>query len=39
VVRETLRQYFTDRPTGVFNLHVGDIIRESDHQFRIQRYT
>ena len=39
VVRETLRQYFAECPTGVFNLHVGDIIRESDHQFRIHRYS
>lgn len=38
VVQETLSQYFADRKKGVFNLHVGDIIRESDHQFRIHHY-
>ena len=38
VVHETLRQYFAERRTGVFNPHVGDIIRESDHRFRIHRY-
>lgn len=39
VVQETLRQYFAERPTGGFNLHVGDIIRESDHRYRIHRYS
>lgn len=38
VVQETLRQYFADRRTGVFTLHVGDIIRESDQRFQIHRY-
>jgi ADP-ribose pyrophosphatase YjhB (NUDIX family) len=38
VVRETLRQYFAERRTGVFNLHVGDIIRESDDRFRVHHY-
>ncbi|MFZ1642057.1 MAG: NUDIX hydrolase [Candidatus Contendobacter sp.] len=38
VVRETLRQYFAERSTGAFGLHVGDIVRESDHRFRIHRY-
>ena len=38
VVHETLRQYFTERRTGAFQLHVGDIIREADH-FRIHRYS
>ena len=38
VVHETLRQYFTERQTGAFQLHVGDIIREADH-FRIHRYS
>lgn len=39
VVQEMLRQYFAERPTGAFKLHVGDIIRESDHRFRIHRYS
>ena len=39
VVRETLREYFTERRTGVFGLHVGDIIRESDDRFRVHRYS
>ena len=38
VVHETLRQYFTERRTGSFGLHVGDIVREPDQQFRIHRY-
>jgi ADP-ribose pyrophosphatase YjhB (NUDIX family) len=38
VVHETLRQYLAERRTGVFNPHLGDIIRESDHRFRIHRY-
>lgn len=38
VVRETLSQYLADRKNGSFGVHVGDIIRESDHQFRIFRY-
>ena len=38
VVHETLRQYFAERQAGLFSLHVGDIIREPDHQFRIHRY-
>lgn len=38
VVHETLRQYFTDRRIGVFTLHVGDIVRESDQRFQIHRY-
>ncbi len=38
VVHETLRQYFAERATGQFRLHVGDIIREADHQFRIHYY-
>ena len=37
VVQETLRQYFAERRSGTFHLHVGDIIREADH-FRIHRY-
>jgi ADP-ribose pyrophosphatase YjhB (NUDIX family) len=39
VVRETLDQYFTERSTGAYRLHVGDIVRESDHRFRIHRYS
>jgi len=39
VVQDTLRQYFAERQTGVFTLHVGDIIREPDNQFRIHRYS
>jgi ADP-ribose pyrophosphatase YjhB (NUDIX family) len=39
VVRETLHQYFAERSTGMFNLHVGDIIRESEHRFRVHRYS
>jgi len=38
VVHETLRQYFAERRTGAFHLHVGDIVREADH-FRIHRYS
>ncbi len=38
VVRETLCQYFAERRNNGFNLHVGDIIREPDDQFRIHRY-
>ncbi len=38
VVHETLRQYFAERQAGLFSLHVGDIIREPDQQFRIHRY-
>lgn len=43
VVHETLRQYFADRRTGTFTLHVGDISRESNQGlsnqgFRIHRY-
>ena len=38
VVHETLRQYFTERRTGVFHPHVGDIIREADNRFRVHRY-
>lgn len=38
VVHETLRQYFAERPTGRFQVHVGDIIREADNQYRIHRY-
>ena len=38
VVHETLRQYFTERRTGVFHSHVGDIIREADNRFRVHRY-
>ena len=38
VVHETLRQYFAERRTGAFGLHVGDIVREPDQQFRIHRY-
>lgn len=38
VVHETLQQYFSERRTGVFRLHIGDIIREPDSRFRIHRY-
>lgn len=38
VVREILNRYFADRRNGAFNLHVGDIIRESDHHFRVHSY-
>lgn len=38
VVHETLRQYFAERRSGAFRLHVGDIVRESDHRFRVHRY-
>ena len=38
VVHETLRQYFDERRTGAFGLHLGDIIREPDNRFRIHRY-
>ena len=38
VVHETLRQYFAERRTGHFQVHVGDIIREADNQYRIHRY-
>jgi len=38
VVHETLRQYFAERRAGAFGVHVGDIIREPDQQFRIHRY-
>ena len=31
-------QYFTERRTGVFHSHVGDIIREADNRFRVHRY-
>ena len=39
VVHETLRQYFAERRAGAFTLHVGDIIREPENQFRIHRYS
>jgi hypothetical protein len=26
VIEETLRQYFKDRPTGLFPFHVGNIL-------------
>jgi ADP-ribose pyrophosphatase YjhB (NUDIX family) len=39
VVQETLRQYFAERQAGAFTLHVGDIIREPENQFRIHRYS
>ena len=39
VVHETLRQYFAERRAGAFGVHVGDIIREPDHQFHIHRYS
>ncbi|MBE2293626.1 MAG: NUDIX hydrolase [Phycisphaerales bacterium] len=38
VVHETLRQYFAERQSGTFRLHVGDIVRENDNHFRIHRY-
>ncbi|MBK8182091.1 MAG: NUDIX hydrolase [Candidatus Competibacteraceae bacterium] len=38
VVHETLRQYFVERRSGVFHTHLGDIIRDGNHQFRIERY-
>ncbi|MCP5159333.1 MAG: NUDIX hydrolase [Gammaproteobacteria bacterium] len=38
VVHEILHQYFAERRSGVFQLHVGDIIREAD-TFRIHRYS
>ena len=38
VVRETLQQYFADRQTGAFTLHVGDIFPEAEH-FRVHRYS
>ena len=38
VVRETLHQYFAESRSGVFSLHIGDILREPDHQFRVHRY-
>ncbi|MFZ4791267.1 MAG: NUDIX hydrolase [Candidatus Competibacteraceae bacterium] len=39
VVHETLRQYFAERQAGTFTLQVGDIIRESENQFRLHRYS
>ena len=30
VIEETLRQYFKDRPTGLFPFHIGNIKRKSD---------
>jgi ADP-ribose pyrophosphatase YjhB (NUDIX family) len=38
VVRETLRHYFTESRNGAFSLHLGDIIREPDHQFQVHHY-
>ena len=38
VVHETLSQYLAERRAGVFQLHLGDIIREPDNRFRIHRY-
>ena len=38
VVHETLRQYFAERRSGAFTLHVGDIMRGTDHDFTIHRY-
>lgn len=38
VVRETVCQYLSESQSGVFSLHIGDIIRDPDHQFRIHRY-
>ncbi|MFZ1326824.1 MAG: NUDIX hydrolase [Candidatus Contendobacter sp.] len=38
VVRETLHQYFADRATGRFTVHVGDIVRATGKQFQIHRY-
>ncbi len=39
VVEETLRQYFAERRQGAFSVHVGDIIRTTDNQTHIHRYT
>jgi len=30
VIEETLRQYFRDRPTGLFPFHIGDIRRKKE---------
>ena len=38
VVYETLRQYFAERQSGTFRLHIGDIVRENDNHYRIHRY-
>ncbi|MGB2971144.1 MAG: NUDIX hydrolase, partial [Candidatus Competibacter sp.] len=38
VVHEALRQYFSERRTGQFHHHLGDIIREADQRFRLHRY-
>lgn len=38
VVRETLELYFDDRRQGVFEVHVGDIIRHPDQRLEIRRY-
>lgn len=38
VVHETLRQYFAERQSGTFRLHIGDIVRENDNHYRIHRY-
>ena len=30
VIEETLRQYFKDRPTGLFPFHIGNILRKTE---------
>ncbi len=38
VVDESLRLYFSDRSTGQFSMHMGDIIRGHERKIQINRY-
>jgi len=38
VVRETLKLYFEDRKTGVYNTHYGEIIKQDPKTIRVQHY-
>ena len=38
VINETLKLYYKDRRNGHYNVHVGDIIRESDRTLTVNHY-